>query len=704
MTATKAVIFLGYIYAISFDLISVENNRRNAHEFLNLNSPAATKTDRLNFNKPVNKVSRPSFQYDFGDMNKLLPVLFCCFSLGVNAQTYNAEKVNKKAIDLYERALLKLQDDQVKEAIPVLKKAIDIDGGYADAILSLAGAYGALKDYKTAVEQFERGRSLDTAYFKYYNLPYSINLAGLGRFNDALAAINQFLALPELGERSRKSGEYRKRTYNFAIQYADKNPAGTYVFSPINLGDSVNSADDEYYPSITIDDSMFIFTRRRSGFGEDFFESAILDEKRYTKSHLIKGDINLEPLKGAINISQDGEWLIFAGSNFRGGYGDFDLYISYDTPTGWSEPENFGGNINTESWESSPSLSPDKRALYFSSNRPGGYGGKDLYVSYRLPSGKWGPARNMGPSINTAGDELAPFIHADNATLYFTSDGLPGYGNSDIFLCRKGPNNEWSIPENIGWPINTIDNEGSLFVDADGKTAFYSSDRSDSRGGLDIYSFELRPSARPAKTLYVKGKVFDVKTGKGLPSAVELIDNSNQKVVTNLQTDETGNYFITLPVGKDYTFAVNRKGYLFFSELFALSKSAADSTYNKDIPLKPIQLNASLVLKNIFFEINSAQLQHISLIEIDKLLQLMTDNPTVKVQVNGYTDNIGTPADNLKLSANRAKSVMDYLVNKGIDSKRLLYKGFGEAKPVADNNTEAGRAQNRRTEFVIVGE
>jgi hypothetical protein len=160
----------------------------------------------------------------------------------------------------------------------------------------------------------------------------------------------------------------------------------------------------------------------------------------------------------------------------------------------------------------------------------------------------------MGPSVNTIGEELAPFIHADNATLYFNSDGLPGYGNSDIFLCRKGPNNEWSIPENLGYPINTIENEGSLFVAADGRTAFYASDRSDSRGGLDLYTFELRPNVRPAKTLYVKGKVYDIKTGKGLPSAVELIDNSTQKAVTNVQTDETGHYFITLPVGKDYTF------------------------------------------------------------------------------------------------------------------------------------------------------
>jgi outer membrane protein OmpA-like peptidoglycan-associated protein len=288
--------------------------------------------------------------------------------------------------------------------------------------------------------------------------------------------------------------------------------------------------------------------------------------------------------------------------------------------------------------------------------------------------------------------------------LYFTSDGLPGYGNSDLFLCRKGPNNEWSVPENLGYPINTIENEGSIFIAADGKTAYYASDRADSRGDLDLYTFELRPDVRPAKTLYVRGKVYDIKTGRGIPSGVELLDNSSRKAVTNVQTDETGHYFITLPIGKDYTFTVNRKGYLFYSDMFPLSKNAPDSTYDKDIPLQPIELNASLVLKNIFFESKSAQLQSISLIEIDKLLQLLTDNPTLRVQLNGHTDNVGKPADNLKLSADRAKSVVDYLISKGIDTKRLLFKGYGETKPIADNKTEAGRAINRRTEFIVIGQ
>ena len=203
-------------------------------------------------------------------MKNISFLLFICLSLSALSQSYNPEKVNKKAIDLYERALLRLQDGQLKEAIPVLNKAIETDPKYVDAILSLASVYGEMKDYKTAVEQFEKGRALDTGYFRFYNFPYSINLAGLGRFNDALNAINLFLSSNQLSDRSRKSGEFRKRTYEFAIQYGNINPAGSYVFAPVNLGDSVNSTRSEYYPSITINDSMFVFTRRGEGFEKTF--------------------------------------------------------------------------------------------------------------------------------------------------------------------------------------------------------------------------------------------------------------------------------------------------------------------------------------------------------------------------------------------------------------------------------------------------
>jgi outer membrane protein OmpA-like peptidoglycan-associated protein/tetratricopeptide (TPR) repeat protein len=611
-----------------------------------------------------------------------------------------AQEVNKKAQAAYDKAMLQLRDGLMRDAIPLLGKAIEYDPNYLEAYLSMAGVYGELKNYQKCLDYYELARAKDSTYFRYYELPYSINLAALGRFNDALNAINDFLTLPNLGANSIKSGQYRKSCYSFAIDYAQKHPLSNYAFAPVNLGDSINSTYAEYYPSFTIDDSTFVFTRRGEGIREDFFQST-LTKNGYTKAKLIDGSINNEPSKGAIDISQDGEWLIFAG-NFPGkGDGDFDLFISYNTPTGWSEPMNMGYSINTEFWESSPSLSPDKNALYFSSNRPGGYGGKDLYVSYRKPNGSWTPAENMGPDINTAGDELAPCIHADNQSLYYTSSGLPGYGGTDIYVTRK-VNGKWGVPENLGYPINTVENEGSLFVASDGYTAYYASDRADTRGELDLYKFQLPQEYRPAKTLYVKGYVTDAVTKKYIPCSVELTDDSTQQAVTKLQTDETGFYFVTLPEGKNYTFTINRKGYLFYSDVFPLKGKPADSTYVKDIELQPITVNSTVALKNIQFEYKSFQLQPVSLTELDKLVQLMADNPTAAVQISGYTDNIGNDADNIILSTNRAKAVADYLINKGIDAKRLTWKGYGAAKPIADNTTEEGRAKNRRTEFTIV--
>jgi outer membrane protein OmpA-like peptidoglycan-associated protein/tetratricopeptide (TPR) repeat protein len=633
-------------------------------------------------------------------MKNFFTVLLLVSACSVRAQ-YDPDKVNKKAAQFYSRALALAQDNHFKEGIGQLEEAIKIDKKFEDAYLSMAGMYGELKNYNQSVNNYEKARDIDSDYFKDYNLPYSMNLAGMGEFDKALAAVNEFLTISNLNETSRKSGEYRKSCYSFAIDYQKNRKEMGYKFEPRNLGDSVNSEVSEYYPTIMIDGSKLIFTRRVNNYNEDFYQSDWKGD-HWSKAKPLPGNINTDLNEGAQNISQDGQWLIFTGCNFPEGYGSCDLYISYLTPEGWSAAENLGETINTEFWESAPSLSPDKRDLYFSSRRPGGYGGTDLYVSHRNLNGKWSLPENMGPEINTVGDESAPFIHADNQTLYFTSNGHPGYGGDDLFLTRKEPGGKWSKPENLGYPINTIENEGSLVIAADGKTAYYASDRADSRGGLDIYTFELRSDIRPARTLWIKGKVFDKETERGLPSSVELTDLGTKELLSSVQTNETGNYLITLPVGKDYAFNVNRRGYLFFSENFSLSLKQPDSTYNIDIPLQPIEADATVVLKNIFFDINKFDLQPESQVELDKLVQLMKDNPTLEIQINGHTDNVGKPADNLTLSENRAKAVVIYLRTRGIDIKRLTFKGWGDSRPISDNQTEAGRALNRRTELKVM--
>jgi len=639
---------------------------------------------------------------------KIKPLIFFLFCLLLIANCLSAQydptKINKKVFAVYMQAMEKANGRDFNGAIDLLNQCISMEPKYVDGFLSLGGVYGQLKNYKNSTENYEKAFAIDSNYTNEYKLPYSINLAGQGRFQEALNTINSLLNSAKISPATRRASEYRQKTFQFAVDYASKHSNSSYQFEPINLGDSINTPSSEYYPSITINDSLFVFTRRGAGIREDFVESTILPNHEYSKSKVISGSINEEPSKGAINISQDGDWLIFAGNFPSKGYGNFDLYISYQTPQGWSEPINLGPQVNTEFWESSPSLSSDKGTLYFSSDRPGGYGGKDLYVSHRLPNGKWSEALNMGASVNTTGDELAPFIHADNNTLYFTSDGLPGYGGSDLFVMRRKNANEWNAPENLGYPINTIENDGSLFIASNGVDAFYSSDRADSHGGLDLYRFELRPDIRPARTLYVRGTVFNKKTNKGIPATVELIDNSTGELSSKVQTDEQGDYFITLPVGKDYVFNVNRKGYLFYSDNFLLSQRAPDSTYEKNIPLQPIEVNASIVLKNIFFETNKFQLDPKSQAELDKIVQLLNDNPSLKIEISGHTDNVGKPSDNLSLSNNRAKSVVSYLIAKGIASQRLVAKGYGETKPVAENTTEDGKAKNRRTELKVVSQ
>jgi len=633
---------------------------------------------------------------------KKWPVLLL-FSLlfgTVYSQSYFPDKVDKKTAALYTQAISAAESEHFKEGINLLDKAIQQDPKFVDAYLSRAGMYGELKDYKSAIQNYEFALGLDSLYSSDYKLPYSINLCGNGDFEKALAAVNSFLTNPKLNDVSVRSALYRKKTYEFAIEYK-KTHANAYLFEPKNMGDSINTIDGEYYPSLTIDGKTLVFTRRLNNFNEDFFESHF-ENGVWRKAHPLEGDINTPQNEGAQNISQDGQWLVFTGCNFQGGLGSCDLYFSVHTRRGWSEPQNLGNNINSEFWESAPCFSPDKRDLYFASRMPGGVGGTDIWVSHRLPSGRWGEPENLGPEINTKGDESCPFIHADNQTLYFTSNGHPGYGGDDLFMSRRKPDGTWGKPENLGYPINTVENEGILVIAADGRTTYYASDRADSRGGLDLYTFQIRDDLRPFKTLWVKGKVFDKNTKAGLPSAVELIDLQTTQTISKVQTDEEGNYLITLPIGKDYAFNVNRKGYLFYSENFPLSKKDPDSIYQIDIPLQPIVANASIVLKNIFYETNKFELKPESQVELNKIVQLLTDNPNLKIVINGHTDNVGKDADNLTLSNNRSKTVTTYLAAKGISQSRLQAKGFGSSKPLSDNKTEEGRAMNRRTELSVL--
>jgi len=629
----------------------------------------------------------------------LLTCIF--FNQALFAQWYDPEKVNKKAKSIYIEAYDLAMAGSYDQSIEKLDAAIKIEPKYIEAFLSRAGIYAELKNYNLSVTDFQQAFALDSLYAKEYLLPYSISLAGIGKFEEALSKAEAFLLNDKLNERSIKSGRYRKSVYEFAIDYKKQHPNESYIFGLTHLGDSINSNFLEYYPSITIDGKKMIFTRRVND-DEDFFESEFINQS-WTKAKPAQGKINTTLNEGAQNISQDGNWLIFTGCNYPEGIGSCDLYISYRMKNGnWTEAENLGPIINTESWESAPSLSPDKKDLYFSSNRPGGLGGRDIWVSHRLPTGKWTVPENLGPTVNTKSDESCPFIHSDNQTLYFNSNGHVGYGMTDLFLSRKDSNNKWKTPENLGYPINTIDDEGSLIVAADGKTAYYASDRMNKKLGLDIYSFQLRNDIQAIKTIWINGSVFDKKSNQGLPCQVLLTDINNRNKSTQVQTDEEGNFMITLPIGNEYALHVNRKGYLFYSANFSLPSTSTDSFFNLKIPLQPIEEGASIVLKNIFFDNKSFEIKKSSEEELNALIALLNENPKMKLQISGHTDNVGKKEDNLLLSQNRAKAVVNYLISKGIAATRLVSKGFGDSMPMEKNDTEQGKINNRRTEINIL--
>jgi outer membrane protein OmpA-like peptidoglycan-associated protein/tetratricopeptide (TPR) repeat protein len=622
-------------------------------------------------------------------------------SLNSKAQWYNPDNIDKKLGYKYGIALNEAKARNYDEALRLLDGCIADDKKFVDAWLSKAGILSERKKYKPSIEHYKQAFQLDSIYSSNYLLPYSISLAGNGEFAAAHDAVTKFLTKPNLNERVAKAAQYRLNSYKFALDYEQQYKTASYVFAPQNLGDSINSTFLEYLPSVTVDGNTLLFTRRVNNSNEDFYFSNKTNHT-WSKAQALPGELNTAVNEGAQNISQDGKQIVFAANYGNEGEGNFDIYTSFLNKNGWGPKLNMGRNINTEYWETQPCLSPDKKTLYFVASDPSGFGGSDLYISTLQSNGRWSEARNMGAGINTNADEGSPFIHADNQTLYFTSKGHPGYGANDVFVVRKQADGSWGKPLNLGYPINTIDEEGGLVIASDAKTVYFSSDGWDSRGGLDIFTFELPAHVRPYKTLWVKGMVFDKKTKEGLPSNVELIDLSTAQTISNVQTDEEGNYLITLPVGKNYAFNVNRKGYLFFSESFMLQQKENDSAYNINIGLTSIEINASIVLKNIFFDTKKAELKPESLIELDKVIQLLKENPTLKIEISGHTDNVGKPADNLVLSNNRAKAVVNYLLSKGVAATRLASKGFGQTKPIAANGTEDGKSQNRRTELKVL--
>ncbi len=630
-------------------------------------------------------------------------------SSAVFSQKYTTKKTaSPKALDAYKAGDLALQAGEQARAIREFERALEIDSTFIDAQIGWANAHYDARHWADAERGYERAQRLAADYDPI--VPFYLALAEWQqeKYAETSTHLDNFLASGVKNADLVQRATRLRDNARFAAE-AVKHPV---PFNPVSVGNGVNTPADEFPPVLTADGETMIFTRNDRG-DENFYLSRRQNGQWQTAEAMT--EVNTYLNEGAEALSPDGSWLVFTACDRRndGSQGGCDLYWSQLKSTGWTKPVPFSAVINSPAWDSQPSISADGKTLIFSSNRPGGQGGMDLWYTLRQSGGKWSAPQNFGAGINTPGDEIMPFFHPDGQTLYFVSDGLPGMGDRDIFLTRRQPNGSWGTPENIGYPINTRGSEGGLTVSLDGRTAYFAANRSGGSGSYDIYAFEMPPSARPQPVTYAKAKVTDAATGKPVQAKVEFVDLATGQSFMNVTTKADGTFLACLPAGKDYALAVSKEKYFFHSENFNLLQTATfDKPFLLDIALQPIPALAEdgslvsdggkpVVLRNVFFETGSAELRPESAAELDRLVALLNENPTLRIQIGGHTDYVGDGRSNMILSENRAKSVFNYLAQKGIAAERLRYKGFGESQPVATNETEEGRAQNRRTEFVV---
>ena len=619
--------------------------------------------------------------------------------LGQNLHTYS-----NSALKAYNEGKQAYDFLYMRDAEKFFREAIAIDSKFYEAYMVLGEMMTKLNRYPESADFYMKAVQIDSLFYKPVFFPLANAELMSGRYANALIHFNTYLVQPAISEKNKALAQKSILDCQFAIE-AIKNPV---PFSPENLGDSINTSDDEYWPSITADGQTIMFTRQSRPSGsdgragqEDFYVSTLSGNK-WQKAVNAGSPLNTPQNEGAQSLSSDGSYMYFTSCDRPGGMGSCDLYFSAYSDGKWSIPVNLGSPVNTPYWESTPSISSDGRTLYFSSSRPGGFGGKDIWRTTLNVDNKWTTPVNLGKTINTEGDEISPFIHFDGKTLYFSSDGRPGMGGFDIYFSRMLDDTAWSEPQNLGYPINTFNDEMGLVIESGGKKAYFSSKRNES-GGKNIYSFNLYESIRPEPVSYIKGKVTDKETGQSLVAEYELINLSSGKSVQKSQTDHKGNFLVCLPSGVNYGLNISRKGYLFYSDNFMLQEQhPVVKPYIMSVKLSPIRLGEKMLLSNIFFEVDSWQLKKESVSELNKLANLLKDNKQLIVEIGGYTDATGSDEHNLVLSEKRALAVVDYLTGNGIEPERLKYKGYGNKSPVGDNITEEGRKLNRRTEVQIV--
>lgn len=610
----------------------------------------------------------------------------------------------KKAQEAYEQAAKRYAERKPAEALDLYQKALERDPAFGEAAFQIARLYDADRQPERAAEWYRKAVELKP------DSPVTLPAyAWLGSFylkKGAYAEARSFLetttAKAPPGVLSRRAARQLE-----TVRFAEEAMRMPLTFRVNRLPEGVNAFDSQYFPVLTADRETMIFTGIANPLGdEDLYVSRRVEEGGWSKPVSLSSVINTPDNEGTAAISADGRTLVFTVcQGKRRGFGNCDLYASYRRGDDWSEPENLGADVNSPSWDSQPSLSADGRTLYFVSDRPGGVGKRDLWVCQRDTDGRWGAARNLGKAVNTAEDDVSPFLHANGRTLFFASEGYVGLGGFDVWM-TEGDGKTWTKPENLGYPLNTHEDQVGLFVTADGKKGFYSVEErvEKDRRRSAMYECEIpeQLSARFKRANVLKGLVTDAKTRQPLEADVELFNLKTNQLEGRVASDPaTGAYAVVLPEGGEYAVTVSRTGYFFKSLSFDFSaKAGADK--HLDLPLEPLKKDAREALNNVFFESGKWDLDEKSKPELDKLVRLLKANPALRLEISGHTDDVGDDKRNLDLSQKRANAVRDYLTAAGIDPKRLETKGYGETRPVVPNASDEARQQNRRMEARIL--
>ncbi|OFY24362.1 MAG: hypothetical protein A2W98_00050 [Bacteroidetes bacterium GWF2_33_38] len=505
-----------------------------------------------------------------------------------------------------------------------------------------------------------------------------------------------------------------------------------------NVGEEINSRYPEYSPLISADESMMIFTSRRENttggsrdlgdqqFYEDIYVSYQSENGKWSPAVNMGKPLNSDKNDATVGLAPDGQQLFI--------FMEGDIYKCELKGAEWSSPKSLPNSINTEEREGDASFSYNGKTMYIASERTDKtFGGFDIYTSTQSEKGKWQDAENMGSVINTEYDDRSVFMHPDGRTLYFSSRGHNTMGGFDIFYTTKDDDGFWTKPINLGYPINTPDDDLFFVLSASGKHGYYASAKEGGVGTYDIYMITFRGPEKPIvqnnednliasianpiseviieesveiKTMrltILKGTVKDAISLNPVEASIEIVDNEKNEIISTFMSNSaTGKYLVSLPSGKNYGIAVKADGYLFHSENFDIPEATNYQEITKDILLNKMAVGSKIVLKNIFFDYAKATLRAESNAELDRLIAVLTEYPNIKIEISGHTDNLGTLQLNTKLSESRAKAVVDYLIMKGVSTSRLQYKGYAYLEPIATNETEEGRQENRRVEFKVL--